>query len=334
MTRNDRRSTAFLRVLCVISVLALSGLSRAAENDEAGARVLFAEGRKLVDAGDYALACAKFEDSFRLDPGIGTNFNLADCLEHIGRTASAWTRFLEVAAATRAAGQPERERVARARASALEPKLARLTVAVSTPVPGLVVARDGVSIKPAAWGSSVPIDPGEHLVEATAPGKEKWSQVAWVPNAATSVSVLVPALVSLPPDPPPPAAPTTPAAASLVSPAPRGEPARRASKSDLALGAVGAVALVTSAIFGLKVRSENGEAMGLCPTNKTCDSLDEKMRHDELVSVAYRDRNVAFVSAAVGGAALLTAAYLWWRSPRVSTRPLGGSHGASLEVDW
>ena len=53
------------------------------EVDEAAARVLFGEGRKLAAAGDYAAACPKFEESFRLDPGIGTGFNLADCWEHI-----------------------------------------------------------------------------------------------------------------------------------------------------------------------------------------------------------------------------------------------------------
>src|SRR5215831_11151206 len=93
-----------------------AGAAHAAnEVDEAAARVLFGEGRRLAGTGDYAGACPKFEESFRLDPGIGTGFNLADCWEHLGRTASAWGRFLGVAAAAKAAGQTEREQVARAR---------------------------------------------------------------------------------------------------------------------------------------------------------------------------------------------------------------------------
>src|SRR6185312_13224264 len=113
----------------------LPARARAAE-DEAAARALFFEARRLVAAGNYAAACPKFEDSYRLDPGIGTSFNLADCYEHSGRTASAWARFLDVAAATKAAGQLDRERVARARAAALEPKLARMTLKVEAKVPG------------------------------------------------------------------------------------------------------------------------------------------------------------------------------------------------------
>src|SRR5436189_3072489 len=135
MTRSDRRSLSAIAVFCVLWLARPSALSLAAESDAAGARVLFAEGRKLVDAGNYAAACPKFEDSFRLDPGVGTNFNLADCFERIGRTASAWARFLDVAAATKAAGQVERERVARWRAAALERRLTRMIVEVSSPAP-------------------------------------------------------------------------------------------------------------------------------------------------------------------------------------------------------
>src|SRR3954471_21920113 len=198
MTRNEGQTrcwqTSLAAALCVA---AWAAPSRAA-GDEAGARVLFTEGRRLVAAGDYAQACPKFEDSFRLDPGIGTNFNLADCLEHIGRPASAWSRFLDVVAATKAAGQVERERVARARAAALEPRLARLVVEGSAPVPGLVVERDGVPVGMASIGIPVPVDPGDHLIEATAPGKKAWSTTATVPDAPTIVSVSVAALEDLP----------------------------------------------------------------------------------------------------------------------------------------
>src|SRR5215212_4797523 len=101
----------------------------------AAARALFGEGRKLAAQGKYREACPKFEESLRLDPGMGTQFNLADCLEHTGRTATAWAQFLDVAAAARAAAQSERERVARERAAALEPKLSRLTIEVKAADP-------------------------------------------------------------------------------------------------------------------------------------------------------------------------------------------------------
>ena len=302
----------------VLSVLLLSMQPpwlRAATIDEVGARVLFAEGRRLAAAGDYATACFKFEDSFRLDPGIGTSFNLADCFEHTDRIASAWVRFLDVAAATKAAGQPERERVARARASALEPRLARLVLAIDSPAAGLVVERDGISVVPAAWGMAIPVDPGDHVIEVVAPGRKKWSTKVTVPDTPITVSLSVPVLEVLPKEglEPRPEA-QTPASTAVAAPLARNH---RGSMPAFVLGSAGTLVLATGAVFAVKFQLANGEAKTLCKTN-ICGNADEKARHDTLVEDARLDRTLAFVGAGVGGAMLLTAAYLWWRPTRAS----------------
>src|SRR4051812_10257047 len=58
---------------------------------------LFDEARRLMADGKFAEACPKLEESQRMDPGIGILFNLGDCYEHLGRTASAWISFRDVA---------------------------------------------------------------------------------------------------------------------------------------------------------------------------------------------------------------------------------------------
>ena len=78
--------------------------------DSAAARALFDEGRRLASQGKYDAACPKFEESQKLDPGMGTLFNLADCVEHLGRTATAWVWFREVGDAANRAGQADREK--------------------------------------------------------------------------------------------------------------------------------------------------------------------------------------------------------------------------------
>jgi len=105
------------------------------------ARVLFREARKLMDKGQFDDACPKLEESLRLDDGMGTRFNLAHCLEKTGRTASAWGLFLDVASAASTVGQKKREKAARQRAEALEPKLEALRAGWKAPglAVGLVV---------------------------------------------------------------------------------------------------------------------------------------------------------------------------------------------------
>lgn len=160
----------------------------------AAAQTLFDEARKLTAAGSYTEACPKFEESQKLDPGFGTAFYLADCWQHIGRTASAWALYHEVADGTKAAGQVDRSAVAKARATVLEGSLSKLSIAVAEPVPDLRVERNGTVVGKALWGSSVPVDPGEHKIVATAPGRKRWEKTILVRPDGGHEALTIPAL--------------------------------------------------------------------------------------------------------------------------------------------
>src|SRR4051812_44001967 len=82
--------------------------SALAGDGAAAAEVLFSDGKRLAQEGNYAAACPKFEESQKLDPGMGTLYRLADCYEHVGRTASAWAAFVEVAGSAKTSGQQAR----------------------------------------------------------------------------------------------------------------------------------------------------------------------------------------------------------------------------------
>src|SRR5258706_5833522 len=135
-----------LRVVALVSCFLFAASARADEprSDEVTAQVLFDEAKSLIAANRWTEACPKLKESQRLAPGIGTKFNLADCYEHTGRFASAWAAFVDVAGQTRAKGQRDREKVARERAAALEPRLSRLAIVVpvGARIAGLVVKRD------------------------------------------------------------------------------------------------------------------------------------------------------------------------------------------------
>jgi hypothetical protein len=150
-----------------IVVLCFASIAHA-DGDKATAEALFSEGRRLMASGNYATACEKFAASQKLDPGLGTSLNLADCYEKSGRTASAWVEFRDAASAAHRVGSKDREQVARARADALEKQLSRLTLVEKTPHPEQRVARDGAPVDRAVLGMAVPVDPGQHVVDVVA----------------------------------------------------------------------------------------------------------------------------------------------------------------------
>src|SRR5579871_5749195 len=115
-------------VMAPLASLLVAGLASAqpSAGNQAAAQTLYDEGRKLMKEQKYAEACPKLEESERIDPSPGTEFHLADCYAHTGRTASAWARFTSLADSLKVSGQREREAVARARATALEPRLTKL----------------------------------------------------------------------------------------------------------------------------------------------------------------------------------------------------------------
>jgi hypothetical protein len=187
----------------ILVVLAMSVSTARAQSgeDKAVAETLFQDGRTLAAAGRYAEGCPKFEASLRLDPGVGTELNLADCYEHLGRFASAWGMFKQAADDARKIADADAEQAARDRAAVLEPKLSRLTIQLpKETIVGLAVTRNGVTVELTVLGTAMPVDPGAQKIECRAPGRKGWTQelavqpgasvVAAVPNLAVDTTTV------------------------------------------------------------------------------------------------------------------------------------------------
>jgi hypothetical protein len=304
------------------------------------ARELFSEARKLVQDGNYAQACGKFEESLKLNVGIGTQFNLADCWEHVGRTASARSLFLGAAASAHALGQAEREQVAKARADALEPRLLRLVIDVRATDAELVIRRNQVPIERESWSTATAVDPGAYLIEASAPGKKSWSARVTVPATATeTVSVTVPPLedaaaacepksanseapIETKPLPlQPPDAPTP------LADEPPSRSARRTAYA-LSLAGLGIASLGVGTVLAIEYQSKNDDAKTICPSSVGCSASDID-DHSGLVSDAKTFRTWSFVGFGVGGAALVGAAVLYF-APSSSGERASGFTAASF----
>jgi hypothetical protein len=242
------------------AALGISSEAAAQGRDPAAAEALFRQGRALTEAGDITGACAKFHESARLDPAVGTTFNLADCEERLGHLARAWTLFDEVV--QRLPASDKRHGVALERAKALEPRLPKLNVRLTASAPsGTRVVRDGVELGAASLGTPLPVDPGEHVVVVSAPG-----------HAARRFELIVSEreLRQLEVEP------GEPEAASSTKPPPDDDVAGASQAKTpvlgYVLGGLGVAGFVTGAVAGALVLQKKGVVDEHCDADKRCDA--------------------------------------------------------------
>jgi hypothetical protein len=173
-------------------------------SDVAQAEALFNEAKELRDAGRFAEACPKFAESRRLGPGIGVTLHLADCYEKVGKTQSAWTEFRNAEKLARER-EDKRADVASARAQALEPRLNRLTlvVPVAAGQAGPEVIFDGSALPPDHLNVAEPVDPGDHEVKITSPGRATRALIVHVDPSILSTTIPIGDAEATPAPPPP-----------------------------------------------------------------------------------------------------------------------------------
>ena len=228
-------------------LMASSAFAEPTPQERALAESLFQDGKRLVKEGDYTTACAKFTESQRLDPQLGTLLHMAACHQKLGRTASAWAEYTEAASLAGRAGERERERIARERAASLETQLSRLVLEVRDPPSDFSVSIDGKAIGTASLETPFAIDPGSHLVEATATGRGRWSLKIEVPDGPHLMKVSIPAL-------PPEGEHREEKPAGPTPPEPKPDPRDDGDTQRIAgfvVGGVGIAVTVVGGIFGL-----------------------------------------------------------------------------------
>jgi serine/threonine-protein kinase len=260
----------------------------------ATATTLFEAGQALVQEGNAEAACPKFEESYRLVPANGTLINLADCYERVGRTASAWLKFREVASKSARDGQEARAKVARERVAALEARLSRLRIVLgdNAKLEGLEVERDDLKMGRATLGIAVPVDPGEHRVMVRAKGYESRTVVVMIQEEGVTVDAVVPPLTA-----------TKGAATDEPGSAVRWQPP--VGIAALALGSAGALAGVALGIAA-KVKADDAD----CDADDFCSPEGLAQRDDAV--------GLGNIGTAVGIAGAIVAAFgltVWLTAP-------------------
>ncbi len=266
------------------------------------AEALFREGRRSADAGNYALACPRFEESNRLDPAPGTLLNLADCEEHVGHLAFAWEHFRRLA--EELPEQDARRPIAEARARALESRIPKLRIALVGQVPATVV-RDGAVLGPASLGVALPVDPGRHTVVVSSPGRLDRVYDVPVPEGQEVQLRVVPGQPGTAAEGGAGAASnTTPPAEGVDAEGPPSHASWRGT-TQLVLGGVGAASLVTGAAFGVAALVQLSASNGSC-NQGVCSNEDALSQYHSAQSFAH----VSDVMLGVGVVCLGTAIVL------------------------
>ena len=333
--------------LLVVSFLLWSSVANA--GDPVAAENLFQQSKQLMSEGRYADACSKFEESQTADPGIGTQFHLADCLQNLGQMSRAYALFRVVESEARALGQVGRMRVAHDRATALEQTLSKIVVVPQADVPGLHIRRDGIEVGRNQWDSPIAVDAGVHVLTATAPNKQAWTKSVDVPPYGNVVTVEIPPLVDA--SEMGVVADTEPAAASGRNPSSSEQRSRLVEQMDPAaerpavqdraafqrgagwffIGA-GALALGGGAYFGSKWLDDRNSSNAHCMKD-SCDSIGTQMRNN-----ASTEQRYAGVLLAGGGAAILGGTLLAVTAPAarivVSPATASASPKAPSKVTW
>jgi ASPM-SPD-2-Hydin domain-containing protein/HYDIN/CFA65/VesB family protein len=155
------------------------GATRAAED-------AFARGRQLMAQNRHAAACAAFEHSQRLDPQFGTQYNLAICYDRLGRLATAWNLYRELA---RSDTNPARRARAGEIAAALAGRIPKLRIALPNRLDDVKVLLNGVDAS-ALVGVDAPVDAGRYTVTATAAGYRLWQSTVEAQNGR-AVTVVI-----------------------------------------------------------------------------------------------------------------------------------------------
>jgi hypothetical protein len=278
--------------IAVVFIALTNGVSEAhAQGADAGAaEALFQSGKSLLEQKNYMLACPKLAESYRLDPGTGTLLALALCHEGEGRLASAWGEFAEVAARSRREARPDREDLARTHMAALETRLPLLTISVAPgaeKIERLEIKRDGVAVGSGSWATAVPVDPGHHHVEASAPGYKPFSATVTLGTDAAREVVLVPVLER---------EAEVPGATPADAPMNSGSGLRY---GGIAVAGAGVVGIVLGTVFGFRAISLNNTSSSDCNAQNVCGAAAYNSRRD-----ARSAGDVSTVAFVAGGALL------------------------------
>lgn len=292
------------------------------------ARSLASQGKEALDRAQYERARDLFHRAYTLVPAPTIALYEGRALAKLHRLVEAEEALMRAARTPLDAESPEPFRKAVHDAeddlAALQARMPKVTITTSGPGasdPELSVTLDGRPLASALVGVELPIDPGEHTLNAVAPGGEPVQVVfSVVEKQRPQVDLLVPAghhaeapkpAVVAPPPPPP------------TEPPPKPAPTPWQRRAGLVVGGIGVAGVATGIVTGLMAGSRYSKAERECPDHHC---VEGGAGWDDVQ--AFRTlRTVSTVGYIVGGVGLAAGATLYLTAP---SRPSGGTQTGAL----
>ncbi len=278
--------------LAAVALLLVSVTARAEDKADA----LFKKGKKLLADKKYAEACAAFQQSDELDPGIGAKLNTAHCFEEWGRLATALHWYQDAEKLAKDASDARAAKIDE-RIAALDPDVPRLTLHGPKGADASSVTVDGVAAK---LEDAIAVDPGPHVIAFTsASGEVKKKTLPMERGGSSEVTLDLPR--------PGAKAPVTTPVAVAEDRTGRGQ-----RIAGIAVGATGLAAIAVAGYVTLHARSNYNSALAVDCMGSTsmCDPDGLTATHD-----ARHQANIATVITIVGAAAVAGGVVIYLIAP-------------------
>lgn len=280
-------------------------------NDIAQARQLGMQAQQAYDAGNYAESEKLWSAATRLYAAAPTlTLGLARAQAKAGHVVGAQESYNKIirewdGKATGSAAFKDALEAAKTEIAAVSARIAYVVINVEG-APSPQVTIDGQPVNSAALGLKRPVDPGQHVVKATADGYKPAEQQFTVPEAGNAEARLklekAEGAVAATP-----VAPTEPAKEQPAVQAKTG-----GSNKTLAIVAfgVGGAGILVGAITGLVAVGKHGDLADSCPDGK-CTS-DKQSDIDSYKTMG----TISTIGFIVGGVGVAAGAVLWFTAPK------------------
>ncbi len=237
------------------------------------ARNLAEQGRDAFDQADFERSRDLFRRAYELVQAPTLALYEARSLDKLGRLVEAEEAYLRAVRAPLGPDSPEAFRKAVREAEQellqLEPRVPKVTIVITGPAaeaPQLEVSVDRERVQSALIGVEMPVDPGQHELEARVPGGAR-SRVAF--SVAESEHKRVELRVDSAVSAVRPASRPSAATSLHAPPAPSPSASSWHRPTAWAAGGLGLVGVGTGVVAGMMAGSKRSEAEQQCP-NRAC----------------------------------------------------------------